>query len=129
MVASTEAEPMRLPRQELAWLLPFADPRPVLRRPRPREHRRSPRRRRASTGTSAGGKDPPEPDLDDPPLRLRSRRDMPEHPRYREGATKDERAWLRRLDDRELVQVARGLAAVDKAVRDFKRKAGKRDAA
>jgi hypothetical protein len=54
-------------------------------------------------------------------LLLRSRRDLPEWPRYREGAKRDERRWIASLNDRELARLAAELRAVDKAVKDFKK--------
>jgi hypothetical protein len=53
-------------------------------------------------------------------LLLRSR----QWPRYREGARKDERAWIASLSDRELAQLAAELGRIDRVVRDF-REAGK----
>ena len=58
-------------------------------------------------------------------LLLRSHRD---HPRFREGARKDERRWVESLNDRELAKVAAELYAVDKAVKNFN-KSKKKDAA
>jgi hypothetical protein len=51
-------------------------------------------------------------------LELRSMRDVPAWPRYREGAKKDERRWIEQLSDRELAQLAAELHAVDKAVKN-----------
>jgi len=44
---------------------------------------------------------------------------MPAWPRYREGATKDERRWIDSLDDRELGQHAAALARIEKVVKSF----------
>ena len=54
-------------------------------------------------------------------LLLRSRQDMPEWPRYRQGAKRDERRWLEQLTDRELAEHVAALAQVDKAVKDAKK--------
>jgi hypothetical protein len=59
-------------------------------------------------------------------LLLRSKSPMPEWPRYRKGAKRDERRWLEQLNDRELAEHAAALHQVDKAVKDFH---GKKDAA
>jgi hypothetical protein len=50
-------------------------------------------------------------------LLLRSRRDLPSHPRYREGAKRDERRWIESQSDRELAQLAAELHAVERAVK------------
>ena len=44
---------------------------------------------------------------------------MPEWPRYRADALKDERRWVDSLDDRELAQHAAELGRIDKAVATF----------
>jgi hypothetical protein len=44
-----------------------------------------------------------------------------EWPRRREGGVRDERDWIRELDDRELARLAAELHAVDKAVKSFKK--------
>jgi hypothetical protein len=54
-------------------------------------------------------------------LLLRSRQDMPEHPRYREGAKRDEREWIHGLSDRELAELCAELHAVDQAVETFRK--------
>jgi hypothetical protein len=54
-------------------------------------------------------------------LLLRSRRDLPEWPRYREGAKRDERRWIKSLDDQELARLCAELHAVDKAVKGFRK--------
>jgi hypothetical protein len=60
-------------------------------------------------------------------LLLRSRSSMPEWPRRRQGALKDERRWIEQLNDRELAQLASDLHAVDKAVKNVEK--AKKDAA
>ena len=62
-------------------------------------------------------------------LRLRSRQAVPAWPRYREGARRDERRWLERLSDRELAEHAAALGQIDKAVKGYRRKHPRRDAA
>jgi hypothetical protein len=54
-------------------------------------------------------------------LLLRSRQDMPEWPRFREGARRDERRWVKQLSDRELAGLAAELHAVEKAVKNFEK--------
>lgn len=54
-------------------------------------------------------------------LLLRSRRDIPEWPRYRQGARRDERRWIESLSHRELAELAAGLYAVEKTVRGFRK--------
>lgn len=54
-------------------------------------------------------------------LRLRSRWEPREHPRYREGAGRDERAWIDSMSDRELAQLCAGLGQVDKAVKGYRK--------
>lgn len=53
-------------------------------------------------------------------LLTRSRGEMPERPRYREGAKQDERRWIETLDDLELAQLAAELGRIDREVRNFR---------
>jgi hypothetical protein len=103
--------------------------RPAARvRPREQRSRRTTRSRARAPARSTGSdSDDPEP-VDDPGgrrvsglvLELRSMQGAGrDWPRYREGARRDERAWIESLSDGELARLAAELHAVDKAVKTF----------
>jgi hypothetical protein len=43
-----------------------------------------------------------------------------EYPRYRQGATRDEREWLDALDDRQLGEHCARLGEIERAVRAYR---------
>jgi hypothetical protein len=52
-----------------------------------------------------------------------------EWPRRRSGGLKDERLWVKSLDDQALARLAGELGSVERVVRDYRRKHPKKDAA